>query len=357
MALRKQITWEELRVGVFVLVGLIIIAVAIFYVTGPSSWGAKYTLKTYLPEVADLQKGAPVTLDGVPVGNVEDMKVNTSTSNRQDSIEVVMSIGKDYQSLIRTSSNASLLTSGLLGNRYVTISRGYSGDPIPDGGVIQGVAGNDLTQMVANGVQLENNVNAVLKQVSDIVGAIHSGKGTAGAFIYDRSLYDHFDSVAASAQSLVSDIKAGKGSVGKILTSDDLYNKFDASATHLESMTAAIQNQQGSLGKLVYDRAFYDKADKLLDNTNGLLAGIRNGQGSLGKFVTDDSLFTNLRDASANINHLTGKMNNGQGTFGKFFTDPQLYDNLTGLTGDMRLLMGDFRRNPKKFLQIHLNIF
>lgn len=357
MAIRKQVTWEELRVGVFVLVGLIIIAVAIFYVTGPSSWGAKYTLKTYLPEVADLQKGAPVTLDGVPVGNVSDMKINSSTSNKQDSIEIEMSIGKEYQNLIRTSSNASLLTSGLLGNRYVTITRGYSGNVIPDGGIVPGIAGNDLTQMVANGVQLESKMDALMTQVNDVFGAIHSGKGTLGAFIYDRSLYNRFDSVAADAQSLVSNIKSGKGSVGKILTSDDLYNKFDASATHLESMTNAIQNQQGSLGKLVYDRAFYDKADQFLDNTNGLLAGIRNGKGTMGKFFTDDSLFTNLRDASANINHLTGKMNNGQGTFGKFFTDPQLYDNLTGLTGDTRLLIGDFRRNPKKFLQIHLNIF
>ncbi|MGB7669409.1 MAG: hypothetical protein WBL66_19300, partial [Candidatus Acidiferrales bacterium] len=79
--------------------------------------------------------------------------------------------------------------------------------------------------------------------------------------------------------------------------------------------------------------------------------------GTLGKLVTDETLFTNLRDASANIKDVTGKLNNGQGTFGKFFTDQQLYDNMTGLTGDMRLLVGDFRRNPKKFLQIHLNIF
>lgn len=357
MAIRKQITWEELRVGVFVLAGLIIIAIAIFYVTGPSSWGAKYTLKTFLPEVADLQKGAPVTLDGVPVGNVADLKINSGTSNHHESIEVDLKIGKQYQDLIRTSSNASLLTSGLLGNRYVTISRGYTGAVIPDGGTVNGISGNDLSQMVANGVQLENNLNTVLKQVGDVVGAIRNGQGTVGKLIYDPSLYNRFNGVAAQAESLVAGIKAGKGSVGKLLTSDDLYNKFDASATHIESMTAAIQSQQGSLGKLVYDPSFYNNANQFLTNTNGLLAGIRGGQGTLGKFVTDDSLFTNLRDASANINQLTGKLNNGQGTFGKFFTDPQLYDNLTGLTGDARLLIGDFRRDPKKFLHIRLNIF
>lgn len=34
MSQRKQLTWAELRVGLFVLAGLFIMAVAIFYVTG-----------------------------------------------------------------------------------------------------------------------------------------------------------------------------------------------------------------------------------------------------------------------------------------------------------------------------------
>jgi phospholipid/cholesterol/gamma-HCH transport system substrate-binding protein len=357
MALRKQVTWEELRVGVFVLAGLVIIAVAIFYVTGASGWGAKYNLKTYFPNVDTLQNGAVVTLDGVVIGNVQEMRVNMHPASSGQSIEVDMRIQKKYQDLIRTTSDATLLTQGLLGNEYIELSRGYAGDVLPNNGVVTGIPVQSLASIVAGTTNLEGKLNTVLTQVNDIVGTIHSGKGSAGAFIYDRSLYDHFNSVAANAQSLVSDIKSGKGSIGKVLVSDDLYNKFDASATHLESITNAISSQQGSLGKLVYDRAFYDKADKFLDNTNGLISGVRNGQGTMGKFFTDDSVFNNLRDASTNIKDLTGKMNNGQGTFGKFFTDPQLYDNMTGLTSDMRLLMGDFRRNPKKFLQIHLNIF
>jgi len=39
------------------------------------------------------------------------------------------------------------------------------------------------------------------------------------------------------------------------------------------------------------------------------------------------------------------------------FSDPKLYDNLTELTGDMRLLIGDFRKNPKKFLHIKVTLF
>jgi phospholipid/cholesterol/gamma-HCH transport system substrate-binding protein len=357
MALRKQVTWEELRVGVFVFVGLLIIAVGIFYVTGASGWGAKYTLRSYFPNVDTLQNGAIVALDGVTIGNVQEMKINRSTSDHAQSVEVDMRIQKKYQDLIRSTSTATVLTQGVLGNEYIEISRGYTGEAVADDGVLPGIPVQSMSSVVTNSVQLEDKLNAVLTQVNDVVGAIHSGKGTAGALIYDRSLYNHFDAAASNVQSLVGNIKDGKGSVGKVLVSDELYNKLDASATHIESMTNAIQSQQGTLGKLVYDRAFYDKANDFLTNTNGLLAGVRNGQGTLGKFVTDDTLFTNLRDASANIKGLTGKMNNGEGTFGKFFTDQQLYDNMTGLTGDMRLLIGDFRRNPKKFLQIHLNIF
>ena len=39
MAQRKQLTWSELRVGVFVLAGLFLLAVAIFYVTGAGTLG------------------------------------------------------------------------------------------------------------------------------------------------------------------------------------------------------------------------------------------------------------------------------------------------------------------------------
>ncbi|MGA2097586.1 MAG: hypothetical protein ABSH39_14895 [Candidatus Acidiferrum sp.] len=51
MAQRKQLTWTELRVGLFVLVGLSVIATGIFWVTGAGSIGPKYRLFTYLPDV------------------------------------------------------------------------------------------------------------------------------------------------------------------------------------------------------------------------------------------------------------------------------------------------------------------
>ncbi len=355
MAQRKQITWTELRVGLFVLAGLVLLAVAVFYVTGVN-WGPKYSLKTYLPEVADLQVGAPVSLDGVMVGNVQKLSINPHPVNRMQNIQIDMRIDKRYQSLIRTDSQASLVTEGLLGNRYVNISRG-SGQVVQNQGMIPGKAGNDMQEIMERGVELEANLGQLTQQVGDIIGAVRKGQGTIGKFIYDPSMYNHMNATVAKAESIISGVQSGQGSIGKLVVSDDLYNKVDATAGHAEAIFSDIQAQKGTLGKLVYDPAVYDQTKQFLSNSNALLAGVRNGKGTLGKLVTDETVFTNLRDASANVRDVTAKLNNGQGSLGKLFTDPQLYNNMTGLTGDMRLMIGDFRRDPKRFLHVKLSIF
>ncbi len=122
-------------------------------------------------------------------------------------------------------------------------------------------------------------------------------------------------------------------------------------------MLEAVQNQQGTLGKLVYDTSMHESAKQLIDNSNALLADVRGGKGTLGKLATDDSLFTEYKQAGENLASATEKMNSNQNTIGKFFDDPKFYDNFSGLAGDMRLLVGDFRNNPKKFLHVKFSIF
>ena len=81
------------------------------------------------------------------------------------------------------------------------------------------------------------------------------------------------------------------------------------------------------------------------------------GKGTIGKLATDDSLFEKYREIGENLASATAKLNSNEGTTGKFFSDPQFYDNMTGLAGDMRLLVGDFRKNPKKFLRVKFSLF
>src|ERR1700723_1474062 len=332
MAQRKQLTWTELRVGLFVLVGLFILAVAIFYITGAGILGPKYRLYTYLPEVEGVAAGAPGRLDGVSVGNVEKIALNPD-------------------------STASLVTEGLLGDRYVTIKRGLSGDALKPNSTIPGAPAVAMTEMVERGTDLLDTLNGVTGELRGIIDQVKERKGTVGKLIKDPALYDNVNATVARLNSMVGSIQAGNGTAGKFLTSDELYTKVNTTVDNVNDVIGAVKDQKGTAGKLVYDPAVYNSAKSFLDNGNAVLSDVRAGKGSLGKFATDEALYNNLRDASAQVRDASAKLNSNQGTAGKLFTDPNLYDNLTGMTGDLRLLIGDFRKDPKKFLHVKLAVF
>ncbi len=357
MAQRKQLTWAELRVGLFVLAGLFIMAVAIFYVTGAGILGPKYRIITYLPEVESLTTGAPVRLDGLEVGNVQTMRLTPRPQDKTHNIELVLRIDKKFQDSIRTDSDASLATEGLLGNRYVTISRGLTGTVIPNNGVIPGKEEAAMKALVQRGSELMENLGVLSEDLRGIVDKVQNGQGSIGLFMNDPAFYNHLNSTAARLDAMAGSIQKGEGTIGKLTSSDQFYNKLDTTLGHVDDLVVAVQQQKGTIGKLVYDPAMYDSAKNFMDKGNGVLDDVRSGKGTFGKALYDPTLYNNLRDASANVRDATAKLNNNEGTAGKLFSDPKLYDNMTALTGDLRLMVNDFRQNPKKFLHVKLAVF
>ena len=361
MPQRKQLTWTELRVGLFVLVGLSVLAAGIFYVTGQGILGPKYRLKTYLPEVSGLAKGATVRVDGVEVGNVESINFLARTpgkaTDRNKNIEVVMRVDRKFQGDILTDSVASLRTEGLLGNRYVTISRGITGTPIPDAGVIPGTEEKAMSEVVERSAEVLGNLSALSTDVRELIAGVQEGRGSLGKMLTDDQAYNHLNAILTKGDAMMSGIREGQGTLGKLVASDDLYSKVDRGMDNVNVMLADVRAGKGTLGKLLYDPTLFDQTKEAVTNGNAMLRDARAGKGSLGKFMTDDTLYDKLRETSANVASASAKLNDNTTTAGKLFTDPKLYDNLAGLTGDMRLLIGDFRQNPKKFLHVKITLF
>jgi phospholipid/cholesterol/gamma-HCH transport system substrate-binding protein len=361
MAQRNQLTWGELRVGLFVLVGVALLIVAIFYVTGFDVLTTKYRLVTYLPEVSGVSPGAPVSVDGIDVGNVDKLSINTARDpkglNPERNIELVMRIDSKYKDYIRGDSKASLVTQGLLGDRFVNISRGFKGDPLQNNAEIPGTGENGINQLVAQGANLAEHFNNVVDHIDGMVMDIRAGKGTVGKLVTDDAAYDNLRDVSAKFNDMLGNIQAGQGSFGKLYTSDELYNKANSSVGHIDNILDAVQQQKGTVGKLIYDPTLHNSASQFIAKGTSALDDLRAGKGTAGKLMTDDSLFNSLKQASTNISTATAKLNTMDNTAGKFFNDPAFYDNLTGMLADTRLLLNDFRQNPKKFLRVKFSIF
>ncbi len=362
MAQHKQLTWNELRVGIFVLAGTALLVVAVFYVTASENpLSPKYRLRTFLPEVAGLSIGAPVRLDGIDVGNVDDIQVNPAiggpAADKKRNIIVTLRISKKFQNNIRADSGASPETEGLLGNRFLNITRGFTGRMLVNNDELTGKPNAGIDELVAQGTELETHMNGLIDNVQGMITDVRGGKGTLGQFVTNRSAYDHLDSAVVKLDAMLTNIEAGQGTIGLLYTTDTLHKKLDSTLGRADSVLEAIQQQKGTFGKLVYDQGLHDSMRQFLDKGNGLMDTVRNGNGTITKLLNDDSLFATWKQAGTNLSSATAKLDSNEGTAGRLFNDPKLYDNITGLTGDLRLLMSDFRKDPKKYLHIKLSLF
>jgi phospholipid/cholesterol/gamma-HCH transport system substrate-binding protein len=357
MAQGKQLTWVELRVGVFVLVGLLLLGVGIIYITGGGGFGPKYSVTTFLPEVDGIEAGAPVRLEGVDIGDVQVVRITPNPSDKMHNIELTMHIDRKFQNYIRTDSNASLITEGLLGNRYVTISRGLTGTPIPNNGVVNGAAEASMKQVMESSADLMENLGSLSQDVKQIVDKVKTGQGTVGKLIEDPQLYDRLNATVQSTQEMVAGVREGRGTLGKLMSNDELYQKVDETMGNANAILTSVHSGQGTIGKMVNDPTMYQNAQQFLQRGNSLMNGVEAGQGTLGKLVKDDTVYDNVRQATANVRDASAKLNSNRGTVGKFFTDSDLYDNLNGLSKDARQVMQDFHNDPKKYLRVKFSIF
>jgi phospholipid/cholesterol/gamma-HCH transport system substrate-binding protein len=120
----------ELSSGVFLLMG---IAALLWLATEATDYGMQVGQDTYkitarFSNVADLKDRAPVKIGGVTVGLVE-----TITLDPVEFDAVVEMIIDRKFSDIPTDTGASILTSGVLGDRYVGLDPGGAPDVLTDG--------------------------------------------------------------------------------------------------------------------------------------------------------------------------------------------------------------------------------
>src|SRR5271166_1822224 len=76
---QSRVGWAKLRVGVLAIAGMLILAVVIVLITGNTHlFESQSKIYTYMNDAAALQVGAPVNLDGIPIGKVSAIVISGS---------------------------------------------------------------------------------------------------------------------------------------------------------------------------------------------------------------------------------------------------------------------------------------
>ena len=131
MIINDRSKTRDIAVGLFVLAGLAAIAYLSLQLGG-LSFGSTETLRIFanFDEIGGLKPRAPVVISGVRVGQVDSIELGEDYRAR-------VALALDHSLELPIDSSASIVTSGVLGDRYISLQLGAEDLSLTDGEEIE----------------------------------------------------------------------------------------------------------------------------------------------------------------------------------------------------------------------------
>jgi phospholipid/cholesterol/gamma-HCH transport system substrate-binding protein len=244
----KKALSSEIKVGIFVSIGLALVMVAILVLGSTENMLQRKTrYLIHFPNVEGLISGAKVVLAGVQVGTVEDVDFDSQRRDVVTKIAVVDSA----TAWVRKDSVASIETQGVLGDKYVVITAGATDQPtLPPGSEIEPKASEGLSQFISKGDRLMESLQSIASGLDHLIKKFDA---------HNRS-EAFFDGMAATAKNLST-------------ASDKLNRELDdihlrQVSRNLNAILEKVNNGTGTLGALINDPGLYDDARALMGGAN-----------------------------------------------------------------------------------------
>ena len=342
----RSLAWAELKFGLIAVFALVMAGLLIFAVGGSGGFfWQNYPLKVRFPNVAGLMSGSPVRVSGVEVGSVSDVQLVPGGA------DVSFNIIDDMRPIVTDRSTAKIGSISLLGEGAVDIEPGLGGTPIPDWGYVP--TGKPAPTIA----ELTEQAGTGISDVTALIADLRAGKGTVGKLLTDESVYREFNSLISAADRVAQNVAAGRGTMGKFANDPKVYDELQASVANLNTITTKLKNGEGSLGQLLNDPTLSKNINATTANLEGLTGKLNRGEGTAGKLLNDDALYKRMDSLTARLDTVLQNLNNGEGTAGQLLHDKQLYENMNQTVGEMRALIAEIRKDPKKYLNVKVSIF
>ena len=342
----RSLAWSELKIGI---VAVVAIGMAVMFVIavggqGGFSW-EQYDLITKVPDVTGLKSGAVVRVAGVEVGKVDEVKLTGSE------VEVRLKVNEENKPRITENSRATIGSLSLLGEPVIDILPSTEGRQLQEGDFLPaGRAPGQLADVAEGATQ-------ALQQVTGIMQDIRAGKGTVGKLFTDDQIYKEVNGLIDSAGVVASELARGKGTLGMMVRDPAAYNRLNNALGYLQDSLQRINAGEGSLGKLLKEDALAKNLTSATANFDQVGARLNRNDNTMGRLFTERELYDKFNSLTGRIDALTEALQKGEGSAGQFLKDKQLYDHLNSAASEMRQLIADIRKDPKKYLNVRVSIF
>src|SRR6202034_4071422 len=248
MAIQNRATWARLKVGILAIFAMSILAVLIFLITGQTNiFEHQVMVYTYMADAAALTTGAPVNLDGIPIGKVKAIRLSGSKDPMR-LVRIEMQVPEHDLKDIPSDSLASISSANVLGTKYINIKSGKSTTPVTANQELPSVNTGELQDLVQQGFGVMSSLQDTVQRVDKIVGSVENGNGSIGKLLVDETLYNNLLQILAQVRGLADTLNSDKGTLGILLNNRELYDNVRATLSRVDTMLQDLQAGQGTAG-------------------------------------------------------------------------------------------------------------
>ena len=303
--IKKQLRWSKLKAGLVITTAFLALLVAVFFAGNIEKiFSPKTELKAGFRNVGGLRRGAPVWIFGTEVGSVRNIHLDPVYG-----AIVTLAINKSAMTFLKIDSQASILTMGLLGDKYIELSGGSpQAQPLQPGEMIKGTEPIQFSQIMETTAVAIGKMGDFTNKLDTFVTKMEKGQGTVAKFFTDPAIYDNLKKTTQSLSLLLENINSSEGTLKMLIQNPSLYNKASTTISSIEEFSKKLNEGSGTLKKLIEDPELYENLNRASSRLSSLLEGIEKGKGMAGALTKDEELAKDLRGLLLELRKLSSEL-------------------------------------------------
>lgn len=289
---------KEIKAGAIAVLAIVGFMVLFQFMKGKSLFTTDNIFYAKYDNVEGLEQSSQVSINGLKVGQVDEIKPVTDKNGR---IHFVVKVTIDDKFEFSKKSTLEIFEPGLMSAKQMRVNLAY-GNPIAKDG--DTLAGNFKMSMMNN---ISSQVGPVKDQLQVVLKRVDSLMMNAGA-ITDAQNQAAIRSLLANLNRTVTAFETTSRQTNALLANNDPRVQHVLDNANLATISARTAiDKYGRVAEQVDVQKLNNTIDKLSqtsDKLNSVISGIQNGEGSLGKLTKDEQLYNNLEETSRNLNAL-----------------------------------------------------
>jgi phospholipid/cholesterol/gamma-HCH transport system substrate-binding protein len=198
----KTTSGQKIKIGLFVLVGLVVIFLGIFLIGSQKSmFNSTFGVYGIFKNVNGLMVGNNVRFAGINVGVVEGINIVSDSAVRVD-----LTLNNNVRKFIKKDAKVAIGSDGLMGDKLIVISPGGSTSrtEVESGDKLTAVNPLDVDKIINKLTKVADNAEELTSNLTDIVRDINHGKGSLGKLLKNDQIAKDLATTVSSAKTTIS---------------------------------------------------------------------------------------------------------------------------------------------------------